>query len=49
VASYVIPSSTGVVSVTAVNVGTSLGALCFLVGAVLLLPEGARAPQRADS
>jgi hypothetical protein len=42
VASYVIPSSTGVVSVTAVNVGTSLGALCFLVGAVLLLPEGAR-------
>jgi hypothetical protein len=34
---YVLPSSTSEVSVTAVNVMTSLGALCFLVGAVLLM------------
>jgi hypothetical protein len=26
-----------------VNTFTALGALCFLIGAVLLLPEGARA------
>jgi hypothetical protein len=27
-----------------VNAGTALGALCFLVGALLLLPEGVRGP-----
>jgi hypothetical protein len=39
---YVMPSSTSEVSVTAVNVMTSLGALCFLVGAVLLTRVGVR-------
>jgi len=34
---YVLPSSTSEVSVTTVNAMTSLGALCFLVGAVLLV------------
>ncbi len=42
VAAYVAPSTGDVLNVTAVNVGTSLGALGFLVGALLLLPEGAR-------
>ena len=27
---------------TLVNLGTAFGALCFLIGALLLLPEGAR-------
>ena len=43
VAAYVVPSSGSVVDVTVVNAATSLGALCFLVGAVLLLPTLRRA------
>ncbi len=42
VAAYVVPSTGDLVSVTVANAATSLGALAFLVGAVLLLPEGAR-------
>lgn len=43
VASYVVPSTGGVVDLAAANAFTALGALCFLVGAVLLLPESATA------
>ena len=43
VAAYVVPSSGSVADVTVVNAATSLGALCFLVGAVLLLPTLRRA------
>lgn len=42
VAAYVTPSTGDALNVTVVNVGTSLGALGFLIGALLLLPEGAR-------
>ncbi len=48
VAAYVVPSTGNSLSVTAVNAGTSLGALGFLVGAILLLPEGARSLPGAD-
>jgi YrhK-like protein len=43
VASYVVPATGSVVDLAAANVFTALGALCFLVGAVLLLPESATA------
>jgi hypothetical protein len=39
---YVLPSSTGEVSVTAANVMTSLGALGFLVGSLMLVRVGAQ-------
>jgi hypothetical protein len=42
VGSYVVPSTGGIVDLAAANFTTALGGLCFLVGAVLLLPEGAR-------
>jgi len=45
VASYVVPATGGVVDLAVANAFTALGALCFLVGAVLLLPESATAPQ----
>jgi hypothetical protein len=38
VASYVVPESGEVRNATLVNLGTFLGALCFLAGAYLLLP-----------
>jgi YrhK-like protein len=38
VASYIVPSSGTVLELAAANWCTSLGALCFLVGALLLLP-----------
>jgi hypothetical protein len=44
VASYVIPTTGNEVNLALVNTFTALGALCFLIGAVLLLPEGARPP-----
>ncbi|HET6686376.1 MAG TPA: hypothetical protein VFH02_07620 [Jiangellaceae bacterium] len=40
VASYVVPSTDTMISTGLTNAFTSVGALCFLVGAVLLLPEG---------
>jgi hypothetical protein len=43
VAAYVVPATGGVVDLAAANAFTALGALCFLVGAVLLLPESAPA------
>jgi hypothetical protein len=39
VASYVVPDSGAVRNATLVNLGTFLGALCFLAGAYLLLPR----------
>jgi hypothetical protein len=39
-AAYVLPSTGDVVAVNVANISTSIGALAFLVGAVLLLPEG---------
>jgi hypothetical protein len=41
VASYVLPATGDVLALAAANSFTALGALCFLVGAVLLLPESA--------
>lgn len=42
VASYVVPSTGSAIDLAAANVWTSLGALCFLVGALLLLPSRQR-------
>ena len=39
VASYIIPSTGAIWHVELSNLGTFIGALCFLAGAVLLLPE----------
>jgi hypothetical protein len=39
IASYVVPSTGSVLDLAAVNWCTSLGALCFLVGALMLLPR----------
>lgn len=41
VASLWVPSSGNIIDLAASNGSTALGGLCFLVGAVLLLPEGA--------
>ena len=40
-AGYVVPSTGSVLDLAAANAWTSLGALCFLIGAVLLLPANA--------
>ena len=44
VAGYVVPSTGSALDLAAANVWTSLGALCFLVGALLLLPARRAAP-----
>jgi hypothetical protein len=49
IASYVVPSTGSVIDLAAVNLFTAFGALCFLVGAVLLLPESATEPEAASS
>lgn len=41
VAGYVVPSTGSAVDLAAANAWTALGALCFLVGALLLLPASA--------
>jgi hypothetical protein len=41
IAGFIVPDTGDVLALAAANVTTSLGALCFLIGAVLLLPEGA--------
>lgn len=46
VAGYVTPSTGSALDLAAANLFTALGGLCFLIGAVLLLPEGARAARR---
>jgi hypothetical protein len=42
VTAFVVPSTGSEISLAMVNLCTSLGALCFLVGALLLLPQGAQ-------
>lgn len=44
VAGYIVPSTGHVRNIELSNLGTFLGALCFLAGAVLLLPERTEAP-----
>jgi hypothetical protein len=39
VASYIVPSTGSILDLAAANWTTGLGALCFLIGAVLLLPR----------
>jgi YrhK-like protein len=46
VTSLIEPSTQEPVSAAIANAGTTVGALCFLAGAVLLAPEAARAEQR---
>jgi hypothetical protein len=47
VASYVVPSTDSVRSVELSNLGTFVGALCFLAGALLLMPERVAPPESA--
>jgi hypothetical protein len=49
VASLVQPATGHPVSAVIANAGTSLGGLCFLAGAVLLMPESAQAERTAQS
>jgi len=49
VASYVVPTEDQPRNVALMNLGTFVGALCFLAGALLLLPERTRAPALASS
>ena len=42
VAAYVVPSTGDVWNAEVSNLGTLLGAICFLIGAILLLPPGTR-------
>jgi len=49
VASYVVPATGQIRNLERSNLGTFVGALCFLVGAVLLLPEGAEAVDERNS
>jgi hypothetical protein len=39
IAGYVVPSSGSVLDLALANWSTSLGALCFLIGAVMILPR----------
>jgi hypothetical protein len=39
ISGYVVPKSGNVLDLAAANITTSLGALCFLIGSVLLLPR----------
>jgi hypothetical protein len=44
VSAYLVPSTGQIVSSALANIGTGFGALCFLVGALLLLPVSTPAP-----
>jgi hypothetical protein len=44
VGAYVIPSTGELLSASLANGGTLLGAICFFVGAALLIPEASSAP-----
>jgi hypothetical protein len=48
VASYVKPNGS-LVSLALTNLGTFVGAICFLVGGLLLLPERTASPQRIST
>jgi hypothetical protein len=45
VAAFVVPATGALLDVELSNLGTFTGALCFLGGALLLLPERTLAPQ----
>ena len=47
IASLVEPATDELVNVRIANAGTSLGAVCFLIGAILLVPEATRATRSA--
>ncbi len=42
IASYVVPETGDALALAAANWSTSLGALCFLIGALMLLPGSAK-------
>ena len=46
IASFVVPASGSVLDLAAANWTTSLGALCFLIGALMLLPRSHPAPNQ---
>ena len=46
VASFVVPASGSVLNLAAANWTTSLGALCFLIGALMLLPRSHPVPNQ---
>jgi hypothetical protein len=46
IAGFVLPATGVPVNVALTNAATSIGALCFLVGALLLLPEGVKGTDR---
>jgi hypothetical protein len=48
VGAYVLPASGSDVNLAIANLTTSIGALAFLVGALMLLPEGAMADKRVS-
>jgi len=49
VAAYWVPSSGSVLDLAAANAFTAFGGLCFLIGAILLLPESADAAGQPES
>ena len=49
IAAYWVPTSGSVLDLAAANGFTALGGLCFLIGALLLLPRGAGSPQSDDA
>ena len=48
VAAYVVPSDGELRNVALANLGTFVGAICFLVGGLLLLPERTAGPVTDD-
>ena len=48
IAAYWVPTSGSVLDLAAANGFTALGGLCFLVGALLLLPRSAGSPEKGD-
>ena len=49
IAAYWVPTSGSVLDLAAANGFTALGGLCFLIGALLLLPGGVGSPQSDDA
>jgi hypothetical protein len=49
VASYVVPSTGSLLALAPANAGTALGALCFLVGSVMLWGRASRTPAAETS
>jgi YrhK-like protein len=49
IASYIVPSTGSILDLAAVNWGTGLGALCFFIGAVMLLPRRHGVPRPKEA